>query len=680
MSFRSILMGLLLALLVAVGGHFNDVYMQQTYMVGNFFPISVIGLLILFVLVINPLLFRIRPKWKLGLAELAVIVALPLIASVVPGSGFLRTFTPVMALPHHYEQMDTSWQQNEVMSYVPEGLLAGHEDVSEDDFLGSFLQGKGGVDHHIRLRDVPWKAWMPCLQRWVPLFFIMMIGLMGLSLVLHRQWTTHEHLVYPVAEFVQLITKSDTESPLPTVTRNRLFWYGFAVIALIHLVNGLHAWFPAFIEIPHRIDLSPVRELFPRLAVAHGARFIFEAQIYFAVVAFAFFLPSEITLSLGLSNFLAGPVSAAFITYGVAVTNVWIGDGETQGLLFGAYVGMGLMIIYTGRKYFSQVFLRALGSRSKAGAVESSAVWGARIFLLAGAACVVTMHLMGLNWPLAAFIFLLFTTLFTVMSRICAETGLFFIQPGWQAAGVMLGLLGASAMGPRMLTVSILLCLVITIDPRECLMPFIVNALRIAENAKVPRGRLTALMGGTLAIGLVAGLVMVLWLQYDRGVGLNYRWATSSVPTMGFNLLKTKIQLLNTEGVLEESIAQSGWDRIRSIRPKRSFMIFMGSGFLLFTACALLRLRFSKWPLHPVLFLVWFTYPLMQFAWSFLIGWMIKSMVVKFGGGSTYQRVKPLMVGVIAGEMTVGLAFIVVGAVYYFVTGFPPKNFVIFPG
>ncbi len=155
MSFRAILIGLLLALLVAVGGHFNDVYMQQTYMVGNFFPISVIGILILLVLVINPILFRIRPTWKLRFGELALIVALPLTACVVPGSGFLRTFTPVMALPHHYEQMDTSWQKNEVMSYVPEGLLAGHEEVSEDDFLGSFLQGKGGVNHHIGLRDIP---------------------------------------------------------------------------------------------------------------------------------------------------------------------------------------------------------------------------------------------------------------------------------------------------------------------------------------------------------------------------------------------------------------------------------------------------------------------------------------------------------------------------------------------
>jgi len=46
MSIRAIVTGFLFAMLVAMGGHFNDVYMQQTFMVGNFFPVSVIGLLL----------------------------------------------------------------------------------------------------------------------------------------------------------------------------------------------------------------------------------------------------------------------------------------------------------------------------------------------------------------------------------------------------------------------------------------------------------------------------------------------------------------------------------------------------------------------------------------------------------------------------------------------------------
>ena len=680
MSIRAIVIGLLLALLVAVGGHFNDVYMQQTYMVGNFFPISVVGVLLLLVLLVNPFLHRVCPRLKLRAAELAVIMALPLTVCVVPGSGFLRTFTPVMVLPQHYAQLDTSWQKNDVMAYVPDKLLAGDEQVSEEELLGSFLQGKGTMTRHIGLRDIPWRAWMPCLKRWIPLFLIMMIGLIGLALVLHRQWTTHEHLVYPVAEFIQSLMRTEPGSGLPAVARNRLFWYSLAAVLAVHLVNGLQAWHPAFVTIPHHIGLAPLKELLPRLTSGWGSYGFFSATVFFSVVAFAYFLPSDITLSLGISNFLAVVVSATLVTYGVTAQYNWIGDGEIQGMLFGAYIGMTIMILYTGRKYFGQVSRSALGLRRGTGAVEPSAVWGARVFVVAELAALGIMIWMGMDWPFALLVVLLLLMMFTVMGRICAETGLFFIQPSWQAAGVMLGMLGAAALGPRMLIVGVLICLVISIDPRECMMPFVVNALRIAEDANVKRGRLAAVMGGTLAIGLIAGLVVVLWLQYDRGVGLSDGWATRNVPTMGFNLLNSSVQDLAADGQLEAAVSAGGWERIRAIQPGKSFMIFLGCGFLLFASCALLRLRFSKWPLHPVLFLVWFTYPLNCFAWSFFIGWIIKALVVKFGGGRTYQHVKPLMIGVIAGDLTGGLVFIIVGTVYYLLTGFPPKNFYIFPG
>ena len=69
MSFRAILIGFLFAMFLAMAGHFNDAYMRQTYLVGNFFPISVIGLLVLIVLLFNPVLRLLRPSWKLRAGE-----------------------------------------------------------------------------------------------------------------------------------------------------------------------------------------------------------------------------------------------------------------------------------------------------------------------------------------------------------------------------------------------------------------------------------------------------------------------------------------------------------------------------------------------------------------------------------------------------------------------------------
>ncbi|MBT7165827.1 MAG: hypothetical protein HN904_23810, partial [Victivallales bacterium] len=96
--------------------------------------------------------------------------------------------------------------------------------------------------------------------------------------------------------------------------------------------------------------------------------------------------------------------------------------------------------------------------------------------------------------------------------------------------------------------------------------------------------------------------------------------------------------------------------------------------------CSAGRLRFAKWPLHPVLFLVWSGYAGYMMAWSFLAGCFLKFVVCRYGGAQSYQKVKPLMFGLIAGDMVAGLAVIVMGFVYYRYTGELPKTYWVLPG
>jgi len=82
-----------------------------------------------------------------------------------------------------------------------------------------------------------------------------------------------------------------------------------------------------------------------------------------------------------------------------------------------------------------------------------------------------------------------------------------------------------------------------------------------------------------------------------------------------------------------------------------------------------------------VMFLVWRTYPIANFSHSFLLGWLIKAAVTKFGGGKAYHRTVPLMIGVIAGDLLGGLIFNVHGVLHYFAVGAKlPSIYRIFPG
>ena len=69
------------------------------------------------------------------------------------------------------------------------------------------------------------------------------------------------------------------------------------------------------------------------------------------------------------------------------------------------------------------------------------------------------------------------------------------------------------------------------------------------------------------------------------------------------------------------------------------------------------------------------------FAPSFLLGWMVKSLLVRFGltahGG--LETAKTLMIGIIAGDLLAGLIFMVHGPIYFALTGVMPLTFRVFP-
>jgi len=76
-----------------------------------------------------------------------------------------------------------------------------------------------------------------------------------------------------------------------------------------------------------------------------------------------------------------------------------------------------------------------------------------------------------------------------------------------------------------------------------------------------------------------------------------------------------------------------------------------------------------------VLFLVWETAPMSSLSHSFLLGWFIKMAVTRLGGHRIYQKTKPLMIGLIAGDLLGPSIFILYGAVYYGMTGLLPAQY-----
>ncbi|MCK5801363.1 MAG: hypothetical protein KAI66_00955, partial [Lentisphaeria bacterium] len=465
MTKRSVCLGLVGAALVCGLCFFNDWVLRQNYLVGNNMPASIYGLLILAVVLLNPLLRRFR----LTGAELAVILALTLAGASIPGGGLVRTLVPTLVMPHHLVKTHAGWRQEKILDSVPPRMLV---DVSsdEDTVVNGYVQGLGKGDEHISVDRVPWRAWLVPLGFWLPMALALWVALIGLSLAIHPQWSRHEHLPFPIAQFTAALLPEPGERTSPLM-RNRMFWTTVCVVLAIHMNNFACQWFPDFlIAIPTYFDLRPLAKLLPVLVRGGGAGLL-RPHIYLIIIGLAYFIPSDVSLSFGVGPFLWYILLGVFATYGVNLTAPVEGVSyfslKPQSFaLFGANVGVLLAVVYTGRRYYRSVLGQALGSRG-GDPVDASALWGMRVFLVACALLVFQLWLIGIELPLVLMYVGFMIMGFVVLSRIIAETGLIYLKCYFWPGATLWAFFGAQAVGPWQLLLMMLVTTVLFIDPRE---------------------------------------------------------------------------------------------------------------------------------------------------------------------------------------------------------------------
>jgi hypothetical protein len=698
MTARALIVGFLVALFIAGMGYINDRMLElESFNNGHQIPIIVLGMMVLAVAVGIPLFFRLRASWAFRPPEVALVVILAMAACSIPGRGLMEHFVHILVMPFHWDRLTPGWTDTEgdyrLLDYAPGGTLVEVDD--HEKVVMRFIRGRavgakaeaaedtpwyGAAWGWVRdkVAQVPWRQWWRPLFFWLPLFLLSGVCMVSMALIVHRQWAHHELLSYPIADFTSSLIERETDRAFGPLLRNRIFWLGFALVFFFRVNNGLQCWFPdVLIPIPHVFSLRPLTELCPSVLQVYGWWGLVYVNVFPLVIAFCFFLSSEISLTLGLSQLVWVLAAIPMMSAGIVLSTDydiggWIGWNRA-----GSYTALPLMLLYGGRHYYGGLLARALVFwRGQSDA--DRAVWAMRIFLVSSFALVVSVWSLGLDWPIAAALVFLVLVTFLVVSRISAETGLFFIQPGWQPFGALMAFMGGYAIGPAGIVISGLVCAVLCIDQSQALMPYLVNGLKIGESVKLKPARTGGVTFLMYVLGVAVAVPIVLCASYQEGA-TTYFWGYHRIPTMAFRAAQTEVLQLKAQGQLRQS-EQLGWlERLRSIKPKKQFLWAAGSGFVLVLIFAMLRLRLTWWPLHPVLFLVWGTYPLAVLSASFFIGWFAKKMVVRFGGDRLLKRIRPMMIGVIAGEICGALVFMIAGAVYYFVTGDKPVSYRFFP-
>jgi hypothetical protein len=682
MTPRSIIIGLLGAIAIATLGFFNDQIIQlDSIVAGHQLPIAVIGTLVLSLVTINPLLFFIKRRWCFRPVEVAVITILLLVSCSIPSRGFLEQVVPALGLPaYHNNDVSRGWKKNNLLSYMPRAMLPadGRYDPEVSDGI---VGGLGENGRLISLDEVPWSKWATCLTLWAPIFALTTVAVLLMVLIVYRQWANNERLRFPIAEVTTALIERDADRAISPLLRNKLLWLGLGAVLVMHVNNGLYLWLDQqWIQIPRAFSFAAVRDRFTYIGQAPWSDRLLNVAIFPVVIGFSYFLASEVSLSLGLTQVVFIPLSACLIYHGVDMKSDYVAGGMGGWQRFGSYLALGLMLVYTGRRYYLGVFRAALTFR-KGHEVENYTVWAARMLILSMAGLVAITASVGLPWPLAILFFALMSLMFVVMTRINVETGLFFIQPRWQPLGVMVGFFGGYSLGPEAMVILGMLGVLLCIEPSQALTLYFANGLRIGSNLGLRPSRVVWPAGGTWFIAASLGLILAFWASYNYGLGTrrSIGWAIKRIPTMALDTASKEVTKLRVAGELDKSIALKPLERLAAFRPKDRFLLAAGVGMAIVLVFGTLRLRLSWWPLHPIMFLVWDTYPMAHFSHSFLIGYVAKTVIMRLGGHRTYQKTKPLMIGLIAGDLLGGLVWMVFDTLYYISTGLEPKVYSYFP-
>jgi hypothetical protein len=234
----------------------------------------------------------------------------------------------------------------------------------------------------------------------------------------------------------------------------------------------------------------------------------------------------------------------------------------------------------------------------------------------------------GAVLPLTLY-FALYYALFAAVSKMRAEIGPPTHELGSMATTRMVvALFGTRSLGPHTL-VSFAMMWFNNRMVRSHQMPVQLEGFKMAERSGISYKRLGVAMMAAVFVGLLAGYWALLSDAYgDKGAR-----------GTGF-AMETYRQLQNW---LE---APRGTEAVP--------VAFMGVGAVVALLLGAGRMRFVGWPFHPAGYALGMVFGL-DYVWlPMLIAWLIKVLVLRYGGLRAHATAIPLMCGIILGEFAIG--------------------------
>jgi hypothetical protein len=630
--------GLIGTMSIAIGTYFNDHILKNTYLIGSYFPVSVTLWIMALTFVINLPLRLIRPAIALNAAQLLVVLVMLLSACAIPGSGLMRYLPSSLigtklAIAERPEAVAVFAQSRINPAVFPHGESTDWDAAVNDPVITNFVTNTpGDSTSQSWIEVVPWSAWLRVAVVWMIPLASAYVAIVALAIITRAQFADTERLPFPLAGlYLSLIEPPEPGRLLNRMFRARSFWLAFASVALLHAMNGLHEYNGRLPAISLQYNHSGLLSEWPLNAVeSHVA----SAKIYFVVVGTAFFVQSRVAVSIWF--FMIGFQVVQVVCKSAGVEQITPNAAGDQ--LLGAFSVFAACSVWIGRQAWLDVVRRVLGRRVETDEPLALAGWS----LIVGVV-IMTGWLVwaGVGLGSAICIVLISLTIFLVVARIVAETGLPLMQmplfPShfFQFVSTTTGL----KVSTGSFFFSQLVGGVFTHDTRESVAGFTSTALQVRTGQpmiSVRRAVLTMIVASFLA--LTVSFMATLVLEYRHPFTLG---GTAEVPN------RYALETIPRGGLVDRVMPYAGLSSSNQAHSSAThFAIGGGTVALLF----FLGLRFGGWPLSPIGMLILHTYPARMLWFSVLIGWLFRQLIIYLGGATAYRNARFVFFGLMLGE------------------------------
>lgn len=646
-TLRVVMLCLALAVIFGYLIPIIDVKLTNTYLGAAHLPPGALAVLLILLLVINPLLKLASKRIAFTRNEILTVYISCLFSCLVPGHGSENFFISNIIAPFYFSTPENKW-----MEFLHQYLKPWFTPAMSADGL----YNKGVVEPwFVKLAEgqsIPWEAWFIPLAAWGSFVFASYVMLGCLSVMLRAQWSDREALTFPLLKLPLEMTedvdaKGDT-GYAGNFFRNPVMWIGFGLAVFVQVMNGLHVYYPDFpgmqlslntanllSEAPwNQIGVTPVN-IFP---IVVGITYLLTSEVSFSLWFFYWFIKFQYILAYSL-GFMTNSLPNALGHTGGAKT-------FTAYQQVGCYLAFAAIIAYTGREHFKHIAKRAFGLARKTEGERGEplsypvAFWG---FVLSYTFVVGWTVLAGVRLDIAVILWLVYLVIAIGLSRVVVEGGLLFVQQGWAPLGTMAQLMGSGDgtwLAKSSIVPATFIQYAMMTDLRGFLLPSFIQSFKLARDRKINVRPLLALIFAVTLISFSISLYMNVRLGYEAG-GLSLNSWFAVVGAQQPAVVSAK--MLNGT----RDVSWMNW-------------VWMGVGGTLTYGMMLARSRFVWFPFHPLGFLMSATYPMNMLWFSIFLGWLLKSLIQRFGGSDAYRKLTPAFLGLALGDISMMLFWLLI--------------------